>query len=251
MSPTTKTAKPGKAAQYEKAAGELSPRERVLRAAAKLLAESGGEPVSTRAVLAEAGVGAPTLYHHFGDKQGLFDAVVAHGFSLFLDHLRAAASTGEPLDDIRRIWDAHVAFGRENPAFYGLMYGSPRPGQRHPSAGEADSFLVAVLERAARAGLLRVPPEAAARMVMAANVGVTLALIAEDADGDGQGLSERTREAILAAVAQEPRESAREGGADLASLAIALGAAVREGGGRVLSPGERALLHEWLQRLGG
>jgi AcrR family transcriptional regulator len=59
-------------------------RERILQAAARLLAESGGDPVSTRAVCAAAGVGAPTLYHHFGDKDGLLDAVVAYGFERYL-----------------------------------------------------------------------------------------------------------------------------------------------------------------------
>ena len=63
---------------------DIDTRERILRAAARLLAESGGAPVSTRAVCAAAGVGAPTLYHHFGDKEGLLDAVVTYGFERYL-----------------------------------------------------------------------------------------------------------------------------------------------------------------------
>lgn len=226
----------------------------MLQAAAKLLAESGGEPVSTRAVLAEAGVGAPTLYHHFGDKQGLFDAVVAHGFARYLERKRALPCGADPLEDIRRGWDDHVEYGLTHPAFYALMYGSARPGRRHPAADEAEAILRESLERAARAGLLRVPPEAAARMIMAASVGVTLALITEPGGGDADGLSERARDAVLASVAEEPGESP-EGGRSatggLPGLAIALGAALDQDGAHVLSPGERALLHEWLRRLGG
>lgn len=232
-------------------AKDPSARERVLQAAAKLLAGSGGEPVSTRAVLAEAGVGAPTLYHHFGDKQGLFDAVVEHGFAQYLARKRALPAGDDPLDGVRRGWDDHVEFGLTHPAFYALMYGSARPGQRHAAADEAQAMLLALLERAARAGRLRVPPEAAARTIMAANVGVTLALITEPGGGDAGGLSERTREAVLTAVAGEPAADGTGSGGGLPGLAIALGAALDQDGDRVLSPGERALLHEWLQRLGG
>jgi AcrR family transcriptional regulator len=40
--------------------------------------------VSTRAICERAGVQAPTLYHHFGNKQALLDAVITHGFNRFL-----------------------------------------------------------------------------------------------------------------------------------------------------------------------
>ena len=63
---------------------QLPPKTRLLRAAAELLANSDGSPVSTRQITKLAGVTAPTLYHHFGDKEGLFDAVVAAGFERLL-----------------------------------------------------------------------------------------------------------------------------------------------------------------------
>ena len=64
--------------------GQLPPKMRLLRAAAELLANSAGAPVSTRQITQLAGVSAPTLYHHFGDKEGLFDAVVAAGFEEYV-----------------------------------------------------------------------------------------------------------------------------------------------------------------------
>jgi AcrR family transcriptional regulator len=225
-------------------------RERILQAAARLLAESGGEPVSTRAVLAEAGVGAPTLYHHFGDKQGLLDAVVAHGFAQYVARSRARPVPEDPMEELRRSWDGHVEFGLANPAFYVLMYGSARPGQRPAAADEVRGLLLEALERAARAGLLRVPPETAARMVLAACVGVTLTLITDPAETADDELPARTRDAVLAAVTTEPGTGQPQPAETaLPALAIALGAALGEDGGLVLSPGERALLGEWLQRL--
>jgi len=50
--------------------------DRLLLAAGQLLHEAKGGNVSTRAICDRAGVQAPTLYHHFGSKQGLLDAVV-------------------------------------------------------------------------------------------------------------------------------------------------------------------------------
>ena len=64
--------------------GQLPPKTRLLRAAAELLANSAGGAVSTRQITQLAGVTAPTLYHHFGDKEGLFDAVVAAGFEEYV-----------------------------------------------------------------------------------------------------------------------------------------------------------------------
>ncbi len=49
---------------------DMNPRDRILQAAARLLAEGGREAVSTRAVSSAAGVQAPTIYRQFGDMQG-------------------------------------------------------------------------------------------------------------------------------------------------------------------------------------
>ena len=59
-------------------------RERIVEAAAALLAQGGREAVSTRAVSAAAGVQAPTIYRIFGDKQGLLDAVASRGFAEYV-----------------------------------------------------------------------------------------------------------------------------------------------------------------------
>ena|ERR1700731_4855215 len=62
----------------------MTVRTRILETAAGLLAQSADADVSTRAVCDAAGVTAPTLYHHFGDKDGLLAAVVDFGWAAFL-----------------------------------------------------------------------------------------------------------------------------------------------------------------------
>ncbi|MFC4858617.1 TetR/AcrR family transcriptional regulator [Actinophytocola glycyrrhizae] len=54
-------------------------RDRLLTAATELLTAS--PEVSTRAICERAGVQAPTLYHYFGNKQGLLAAVVEDRFT--------------------------------------------------------------------------------------------------------------------------------------------------------------------------
>lgn len=58
----------------------------------------------------------PTLYHFFGTKQGLVDAVIERGFDRYLAEKASMESSGDPIQDIRIGWDAHVAFGIANPA---------------------------------------------------------------------------------------------------------------------------------------
>ncbi|MEV4434438.1 TetR/AcrR family transcriptional regulator [Streptomyces sp. NPDC049585] len=245
-----------------------SPRDRILQAAARLLAASGGAPVSTRAVCEAAGVGAPTLYHHFGDKQGLLDAVVAHGFEQYLAGKKAAGSTGDPVEDLRRGWDAHVEFGRTHPAFYALMYGTPRTGPPPAAAREAHGALLELCRRIALAGRLRTAPELAARMVLAANSGVTLALIADPGE-EAEQVCRRTRDAVVDAIttgaaagaaAEATDEAATEAadeevgrpehpGADPHAAAATLAAALTGDRAPGLTAHETLLLRDWLRRI--
>lgn len=52
----------------------LNGREKLLHAASALFARGGYEEVSVAEILAESGLKAPSLYHHFGDKEGLYVA---------------------------------------------------------------------------------------------------------------------------------------------------------------------------------
>ena len=60
-----------------------STREAILSTAAALLAAGGEEGLSIREVCARAGVTAPTVYHHFGDKAALVARVVDDCFPEF------------------------------------------------------------------------------------------------------------------------------------------------------------------------
>ena len=154
------------------------------------------------------------------------------------------------VEDLRRGWDLHVGFGLANPAFYALMYGDPKPGTEPTAAKETAEILRGLVRRVAEAGRLRVGVERAARMIHAASSGVVLSLIATEEEDRDPALSEATREAMLAAVTtDEPGKEATEadGRSRAVSRAVALKAVLAQT--TELTPGERALLTEWLDRI--
>src|SRR6202140_1048132 len=176
-----------------------SAKDRLLAAAADLLDAAGGGEVSTRAICERAGVQAPTLYHHFGNKQALLNAVITHGFNRFLAD-RADQDPGDaedPLDDIREGWNLHVSYGLENPNFYTRIYGRPVPGQPCGVISQVEQMILRTLRSAGERGRLRVPPEQAAREILAASTGVVLTLIAQPVDPVDLSLSDPVRVAIL------------------------------------------------------
>ena len=236
--------------------GEDSARDRLLRAAAELLDATPGQPVSTRAICAKAGVGAPTLYHHFGSKQGLLDAVVDYGLGQYsLDD-----ENGDAVASLRAGWDNHVRYGLDNPAFYVLLYGRIAPGRPCKVTGVAEARLRTLVERLDREGLLLAPVGDVVHQIVAANVGVTLHLIAETAGTADLALSARLRENVLggliaaAALSREGQAPADRGAADeIADAAARLAAllAARPADSGIFTAGERLVLDEWLARLRG
>ncbi|NYF09115.1 AcrR family transcriptional regulator [Leifsonia sp. AK011] len=223
---------------------KLGKRETLLAEAARLLAERGPD-VSTRAICEAAGVTAPTLYHYFGDRAGLLDAVIGQGFGDYLDSKRALESTGDPITDLRRGWDGHTEWGITHPSHYALMFGQVRPGVLPGPAAEARDLLAEKLDAAAAAGLLLMPVAAAAEIILAANVGLTLQLIRQPAL-DAATLSPLARETVFASVLVLDRDRAADG---IGHAAITLQAALAAAPPTNLDPAERALLDSWLGRL--
>lgn len=140
----------------------------------------------------------PTLYHFFGSKEGLLDSVIERGFDLYMARKTAAEPSGDPIQDIRDGWDAHVAFGIENPGFYTLMYGKVRPGYSPAAQDRPSAALRALTSAAAAQGRLVVNPDQAAAHILVTNIGVTLRQIVLAAPDPK--LSAAVREGAIAAI---------------------------------------------------
>ncbi len=238
-------------------------RSELLDAAAQLIAASPGASIVLRDVCAEVGVRLPTLYHFFGSKEGLLDAVTEHGYGLYLAAKRPYDPSEDPVGHIRWGWDTHFGFGLANRGLYVLMYGRAVPGRRSPSEKRVADMVLRATEAAESAGRLVVPAEQAAAHVLAAVIGVTLRQVV-DGTADA-ALSAAMREATIAAItgaggsAGSDAEDARKGedavtgehGGDVAGAAAALLVALhnsdqQEGG---LAGPELVLFEHWLGQM--
>jgi TetR/AcrR family transcriptional repressor of nem operon len=86
-------------------------RERIVRAAAELIAERGAPATTLDDVRAATAASKSQLYHYFGDKQGLVEAVVEHqcaGVLGFQAHALASVSSWEDLERWRELMVAGV-----------------------------------------------------------------------------------------------------------------------------------------------
>lgn len=97
-------------------------REAILNVAMPLFAEQGFSGVAMRQVASGVGVSLPTIYHHFGNKELLFDAVEAkmfgsHAKSLIRD-LREPAS---PEVRLRKFMKNMLQNFEKNPVYFKLV----------------------------------------------------------------------------------------------------------------------------------
>ncbi|MEO9460359.1 MAG: TetR/AcrR family transcriptional regulator [Lentilitoribacter sp.] len=105
--------------------------EKFVAIARALFAEKGYAGTSTPEIVKAAGVTRGALYHHFGDKQGLFRAVIEHEAALVADDIKinsVASETAQQalLDGSLAYFDAMATDGRaellliEGPAVLGF-----------------------------------------------------------------------------------------------------------------------------------
>ena len=173
---------------------EIDTETAILDAAAVLLETQGHDGLTTRAVCERAGVKAPTLYHHFGDKEGLERALIQRGLAEFMRRKRAPRGVEQPLQALRFGWDVAVQFALEQPALSALF-------ARHVLAqpelvAEPYAVMRGHVQRLVDTGSFRPPVDAAARAVWAASQGV----IALARPGARRKEVEETSELIFDAV---------------------------------------------------
>lgn len=229
--------------QDRNAPAEDDPRRRILAAAEALIAASGVEAATTRAVAAAAGVQAPALYRLFGDKEGLLDAVAEQAMAAYVARKGLSAPDPDPVENLRRGWDAHIAFGLEHPGIFLIM--AARPGRDTAAMRRGLAVLQEKLRALALAGRLKTPEARASTLLQATANGTILALLRQPAAERDMSLSREAREAAIAALTGEA-SAAADGGGERAA-ATALRARLPEIGG--LSPGEKLLLAELLDRI--
>ena len=101
-------------------------RERILKAATKLFTRSGYEGTSLREIVTETGINKRMIYHYFGDKRGLYQAIFVREWSELKTWLDKAMqvnleSTGNIRDLLVKFVDVFFDFLAEHQHFTRLM----------------------------------------------------------------------------------------------------------------------------------
>lgn len=111
--------------------GDLS--RALVTAARRILESEGPAALSLRAVAREAGVSPAAPYHHFKDKNELLEAVAHEGWmQLGAEVAKARSEASSEHSALSEIGVTYVAFARQNPALYRVMYDNMRDRTEMP-----------------------------------------------------------------------------------------------------------------------
>jgi len=144
-------------------AGDTSardPRREILDAASSLLFEGGSEGLTIRRLALRCGYTAPAIYHIFGDKAGLLDAILREAIDELIARIAKVPDHPDPRERLRLQFREIVRFGREHPTNYRLIE-ALRPDQVPPIVDVAgtEKRLAAPIESMVSAGDLPLDPE--------------------------------------------------------------------------------------------
>ncbi len=100
-------------------------REQLLDVTAELAIEQGFHAISVLSVARRAGISRPIVYEHFGDLNGLLEALIQREGSRALDQVRATRlrdlSSGEPIELMLDSLRSYLTAVEENPTTWQLV----------------------------------------------------------------------------------------------------------------------------------
>jgi AcrR family transcriptional regulator len=145
-----------------RSSGEMAPH--IARVAARLFAERGYDATSVREIVEAAGVTKPTLYYHFGSKQGLAEALLTKPMNRFIESLRdLVANEANPIVLLKGMFEAFITFTTQEPDrsrfLYAICFGpqnSSLQDEMHRFGEAIDAFTADCSGRLAVAGVIDV-----------------------------------------------------------------------------------------------
>ena len=131
MTKLTKPPVPRAPRQQASRAGEAS-RRQILEAARAAFAERGFEGARVDDIASRAGINKQLLYHHFGNKDALYAAVLAEVYGRIRAAEQALALDALPAEEaLRRLIEFSFNYLLENPDFVKLIADENAQGGRH------------------------------------------------------------------------------------------------------------------------
>ena len=174
-------------------------RRAILDATAELLLEDGYDAFSIRRLVERCGYAAPSIYHYFGDKDGLLDALIDERFAKLMAQLKRVPRGPDHVANIRGLAIAFVRFGMKNPEHFRLLF-TPRAEDKAPppSSEEARKFLEETFGALWESGRLRTgDPQTAGQALSVLCQGLVWSRIARPDYGWGKTLTEDSIDALL------------------------------------------------------
>jgi TetR/AcrR family transcriptional regulator len=94
----------------------------ILTHALRLFSARGYDAAGVQEIVAAAGVTKPTLYHYFGSKAGLLEALLARYFEGLVARATEAAAYDHNITlTLRRVTEAYFSYAQAHPAFYRMQ----------------------------------------------------------------------------------------------------------------------------------
>lgn len=160
-------------------------RAEILAAAERIFVEVGYEGATIRRIADEVGLSSTALYMHFAEKSEILHEICRLAFArLQAANAAVVAEGGPPEVVLRKLMEAYVDFGFENPNAYRLTY-LTRPIEARDGAESAAQMLggdlfrafEAIVDKADAEDRLRGDARAAAQTLWAGSHGIVSLMI--------------------------------------------------------------------------
>jgi AcrR family transcriptional regulator len=135
------------AAEARRSLSRAETRRVILDATEGLLLEVGLPGLSVRNLVERCGYSAPTIYHHFKDKDGLIDALLEQRLTMLAEDIKSVPLVEDPVENLRALTRAFAMFGLRNPTHYQLLM----------QVREEDAGMIEAAEEARR--VMEIPAE--------------------------------------------------------------------------------------------
>jgi AcrR family transcriptional regulator len=187
-------------------------RRTILDATEALLLADGEERFSIRRLVERCGYTAPTIYHHFGDKDGLIHTLLDERFDRLAQQLKRVPRRGDAVEYLRAMARAFVRFSLRNPTHHQLLF-APRAQQPTPprSALEVQEIIEQAWTELWEEGRLKSGDLAAAGQALFCLIyGLTSRRIARpEQDWSKTGIEDAIDALLRGLVAPEPAKNGR------------------------------------------
>ena len=191
-------------------------RQRILDAAGQCFAARGYARTTVEEVASGAGVSKALVYHHFGSKERILDAVLERTFAEWdaVTDLAARSSDGGVLEGIASMHRAALAYARDNPALQALieldskvLLDAPAGRAARETMQRHRAGLVEALREGVDSGEVRgdLDVEAAADVILVHHLGIVQAVYEPEWVAVSDELVETGLDILLRGLARVPR----------------------------------------------